>query len=448
MAAEELLLRTIAESARPLSGAAADLDGILELTRQARCVLLGEATHGTHEFYRRRAELTQRLVLEQGFAAVAVEADWPDAYRVNRYVRGLGHDEHAEQALRDFRRFPVWMWRNADVLEFVEWLRAHNESQSDSHEVGFYGLDLYSLHASMGAVLAYLERTDRAAAERARARYACFDDFGDDPERYAHFTALGLSADCEQEAVAQLVELQRRQASLGRGEGLIAEDEHFHAERNAAVVRDAEKYYRSMLGGRAESWNLRDTHMADTLTALLRHLGTRREQPKVVVWAHNSHVGDARATQFVQRGELNLGQLMREREAEQAVLIGFSTSGGTVTAASDWERPAEHRPLNPPLPNSWEDLLHRVGYAEFLLRMRDLPASAEVDAAFATPRLQRAVGVVYKSKTERFSHYFTTQLHEQFDALVHIDHTRALQPLESLGPPSTREEPDTFPTGL
>jgi erythromycin esterase-like protein len=388
------------------------------------------------------------LIVEQGFAAVAAEADWPDAYRVNRYVRGLGMDADAEEALGDFRRFPAWMWRNADVLDFVGWLRAHNQGLNAERRVGFYGLDLYSLHASMAAVLAYLDRTDRAAAERARERYACFEDFQGDPERYAHFTALGLSADCEQEAVAQLVELQRRQSSLLPGDGMVAEDEYFHAERNAAVVRDAEKYYRSMLGGRAQTWNLRDTHMADTLCALLTHLRTRFEQPKLVVWAHNSHVGDARATQFAERGELTVGQLMRERDAEGTVLIGFSMHGGSVTAASDWERPPQPMPVKTALPNSWEALLHRVGREEFLLRMCDLPDDAEVAAALNEPRLQRAIGVVYKPDTERFSHYFHTVLPRQFDALIHIDRTLALEPLERTLTTAAGDEPETFPTGL
>jgi erythromycin esterase-like protein len=448
MANDELVVSAFEAAARPCSEAAADLDAVLELTRGARYVLIGEATHGTHEFYRRRAQITERLIVEQGFAAVAAEADWPDAYRVNRYVRGLGADADAEEALSDFRRFPAWMWRNADVLDFVGWLRAHNDELSAPRKVGFYGLDLYSLNVSMAAVLAYLERTDGAAAERARARYACFDDFENDPERYAHYTALGLSADCEKEAVAQLVELQRRQASLLQGDGIVAEDEYFHAERNAAVVRDAEKYYRSMLGGRAETWNLRDTHMADTLAALSAHLAGRFEQPKVVIWAHNSHVGDGRATQFAERGELTLGQLMRERDRDGTILIGFSMHGGTVTAASDWGRPAQQRAVKTPLPGSWEALLHRVGRGEFLLRMGDLRPSADLAAALDQPRLERAIGVVYKPETERFSHYFHSVLRRQFDALIHIDRTRALEPLERTSTTKSGDEPETFPTGL
>jgi len=337
------------------------------------------------------------------------------------------------------------MWRNADVLDFVGWLREWNDARSE--KVGFYGLDLYSLHASMAAVLAYLDKTDVASAERARARYACFEDFGGAPESYARATALGLAPDCEHEVVAQLVELQRRRDDMLRSDGVAAADEYFAAEQNALVVRDAEKYYRSLFGGRVSTWNLRDTHMADTLDGLFAHLGRRFDEPKVVVWAHNSHVGDARATELGAQGELNIGQLARERYGERAVLVGFSTYTGTVTAASAWGGAAERKRVQTALPGSFEELFHRLRRPEFLLRLRDVP-DGELSAALDEPRLERAIGVIYKPETERVSHYFHVALRRQFDAIIHIDRTRALEPLERAQVWGRDEAPETFPTGM
>jgi erythromycin esterase-like protein len=440
------LASAIARAARPFTFAAQDFDPLLELTAGASCVLIGEATHGTHEFYRYRAELTKRLMVEQGFVAVAAEADWPDAYRVNRYVRGLGSDGDAEEALRDFRRFPTWMWRNADVLDFVGWLREHNDARPPHEKAGFYGLDLYSLHGSIAAVLDYLDKSDAAAAARARERYACFEHYGAEPESYGYGSGLGLTPDCEREVIGQLVELQQKRDSMLRRDGIMAEDEHFQAEQNARVVKDAEEYYRSMFAGRVSTWNLRDTHMADTLDALLAHLGRRFAQPKVIVWAHNSHVGDARATEVGAEGELNVGQLTRERHGRETVLIGFSTHTGTVTAASDWGLPAERKQVQPALPGSYEDLFHRVGSASFLLRPRDLDEHTMTD--LVEPRLQRAIGVVYRPQTERVSHYYHARLPRQFDAMIHIDRTRALEPLERATSWRSDDAPETFPSGM
>jgi erythromycin esterase-like protein len=440
------LVRAVRDAAHSVSGSPSELEPLLELTARADCVLIGEASHGTHEFYRQRAELTQRLIAEQGFVAVAAEADWPDAYRVNRYVRALSFDSDAEEALADFRRFPAWMWRNADVLDFVGWLREFNDGRNSREKVGFYGLDLYSLHGSMTAVLEYLEQTDPAAAARARSRYTCFEHFGAEPQSYGYATGLGLSPDCEQEVINQLLELQRQRDSLLRRDGLAAEDEHFQAEQNARVVKNAEKYYRSMFGGRVSTWNLRDTHMADTLDALRSHLAGRFDRPKLVVWAHNSHVGDARATELGARGELNIGQLARERYGERAVLIGFSTYTGTVTAASNWGGSAERKRVQSGLPGSFEELFHRVGLPGFLLRAGDI--SDEVRASLDDPRLQRAIGVVYKPETERLSHYFHVVLRRQFDAILHIDRTRAIEPLERNAGWERGEAPETYPTGM
>jgi erythromycin esterase-like protein len=439
------LERAVAEVAQPLHGAMRDFDPVLGLVGDARCVLIGEATHGTHEFYRLRAQLTQRLVVEKGFCAIAAEADWPDAYRVNRFVRGVGSDADPIAALGDFRRFPAWMWRNTVVRDFVHWLKAHNDARGATTRVGFYGLDLYSLHSSMGAVLRYLERVDPEAAKRARYRYACFEHFGEDLQSYGYAASFGLRPDCEREVVAQLVEMRQERAHRLRRDGIVAEDEEFDAEQNARVVANAEEYYRSMFLGRISSWNLRDTHMADTLDALFAHLRRRFDYPKVVVWAHNSHVGDARATEMGEAGELNIGQLARERHFGNAVLIGFSTYTGTVTAASVWGGPAERKVVRAGLRDSYEELFHRTGVPNFLLSLRHL---GEASGLLREPRLQRAIGVIYLPETERISHYFEARLPSQFDAILHIDQTRALEPLERVGTWPRGEAPETFPTGI
>ncbi len=410
-------------------------------------MLLGEASHGTHDFYRVRAEITKRLIRTRGFRAVAVEADWPDAYRVNRYVRGRPGDADAEEALGGFQRFPQWMWRNADVLDFVGWLRAHNETIADDDDrVGFYGLDLYSLHASMAAVLDYLRVVDPDAAARAARRYACFDHFGADPQQYGYATSLGLSPSCEREVVGQLVELRRAAAEYARRDGRVAPDDQFFAERNAHVVAVAERYYRIMFQSGVASWNLRDSHMADTLVALCGFLETRGQPPKVVVWAHNSHQGDARATDRAERGELNLGQLARERWGPGAVLVGFTTYAGTVTAASDWGARVERKRVRPALPGSYEALFHECGPNFYL----DLRQPGEAVSTLSAPRLERAIGVIYRPETERLSHYFHASLPRQFDAVFHYDRTRAVEPLERtpVWERGESELPETFPSAL
>ncbi len=409
-------------------------------------MLIGEASHGTHEFYRIRSEITKRLIADRGFSAVAVEADWPDAYRVNRYVRGAGDDTDAVEALDGFVRFPQWMWRNADVLDFVGWLRAYNDTRSRPDDrAGFYGLDLYSLHASIEAVLQYLREVDPEAAERARERYACFDQFGSDPQTYGYATTAGLAASCEAEVVAQLVELRRSAGTYARHDGRLAADEAFFAEQNAHVVANAEQYYRAMFGSRVSSWNLRDLHMAETLDALVTFLRPRVAQPKVVVWAHNSHLGDARATELGRSGELNLGQVTRQRHGAEAVLIGFSTYDGTVTAASDWDAPAERKIVRPGLPGSYEAIFHDTGIANFSLVPDQNP---ELRAALDHARLQRAIGVIYRPQSERQSHYFHSHLPRQFDAVLHYDRTRAVEPLERTAVWEHGEVPETYPAGL
>jgi erythromycin esterase-like protein len=431
----------------PLSGGAFDHDAVVELAGEATTVLIGEASHGTHEFYRERAQITKRLIREKGFTAVAVEADWPDAYRVNRYVRGESTDATATDALAGFRRFPTWMWRNADVLDFVGWLRAHNEALPAASRVGFYGLDLYSLRASIEAVLAYLDKVDPAAGRRARYRYSCFDQFAEDTQAYGYAASFGLTRSCEDAAVRELVEMRRRAAEYANRDGRIPRDEYFFAEQNARLVQNAERYYRTMFGGRISSWNLRDTHMADTLSALSAFLRGEGLAPKIVVWAHNSHIGDARATELGQAGELNLGQLVRERSRDDdCFLIGFTTWSGTVTAAWDWDAPAERKRVRPALPDSYEQLFHDVGISRFLWMSRKASPGAE---ELSRPLLERAIGVIYRPETERASHYFHAQLPRQFDAVIHFDETRAVEPLEQNPEWQTAEEaPETFPSAL
>ena len=438
-----LVTDVVREAAHPLIGEIDDYDPLMNLIGDASLVLIGEASHGTHEFYRERAQITKRLIKEKGFSAVAVEADWPDAYRVNRYVRGLGRDADAVEALSGFKRFPAWMWRNADVLDFVGWLRTYNEDlDPHANKVGFYGLDLYSLHSSIAAVLDYLDRIDPEAAQRARARYACFDHFGKDEQAYGYATGLGIAESCEEEVVGQLVEMHRRAAEYARRDGRIAADEYFYASQNARLVINAERYYRSMFRGRVSSWNLRDRHMVETLESLRRYLGT---QARIVVWAHNSHLGDARATSMGQEGEWNVGQIVRELHDRDAVLIGLTTHHGTVTAASNWEGSAERKRVRPALVNSCEALFHDVGIPRFLLTFRN---TENATSALRESMLERAIGVIYRPETERASHYFQTRLSTQFDAVIHFDETRAVEPLERTVEWEEGEVPETFPTGI
>ena len=435
------LVNAIRRSAHPMVGETEDFDPLLKAVGDSRLVLIGEASHGTHEFYRLRAQVTKRLITEKNFTAVAVEADWPDAYRVNQYVRFESDDEDAVDALSGFQRFPAWMWRNADVLDFVGWLRNYNEHRH-SHRVGFYGLDLYSLHASMRAVLDFLDKVDSDAAHRARSRYACFDTFGEDTQAYGYAASFGLSKSCEDEVVSQWMEMRRRAADLAKRDGRVARDAYFFAEQNARLVKNAEEYYRSMFHERVSSWNLRDTHMAETLDALMHHIGAKA---KVVVWAHNSHLGDARATEMGRRGELNLGQLVRQKYGKEATLVGFTTHAGTVTAASGWDAPAERKFVRPALPRSYESLFHRTGIPNFLL---DFGKRDEVTVKLREPHLERAIGVIYLPQSERASHYFHAQLPDQFDVVLHYDETRAVEPLERTAVWETGEVPETYPSML
>src|SRR5947209_2078608 len=438
---ERVMPNLLRSAAHPLG----NIDPLIDLTGQASLVLLGEASHGTHEFYSTRAEITKRLIAEKGFQAVAVEADWPDAYRVNRYVRGRSGDASAAQALSGFTRFPVWMWRNRDVEAFVNWLRQYNDSRAKNvPQVGFYGLDLYSLNRSRSEVIRYLEKVDAEAARRAHYRYSCFDHFGEDEQAYGHAAGFDLSLSCQEDVVQQLMDLQRRSYEYMHRDGQIAEDEFFSAEQNARLVKNAEEYYRAMFQRRVSTWNLRDSHMAETLGALAEQLSRRFESAKIVVWAHNSHLGDARATERSRYGELNLGQLVRQRYA-RSLLVGFTTYTGTVTAASDWGGMHETKRVRPALPGSCEALFHEAGLPRF---MAIFAGDDRLSAEFRAERLERAIGVIYRPESERMSHYFLARMADQFDAVLHFDETRAVEPLPHADEQQTAEVPETYPVGV
>ena len=437
------ILEKIRQAAYPLTGDETDYQAMLEQVGEAQVVMIGEASHGTHEFYAERARITEQLIKHHGFTAVAVEADFPDAYRVNCYVRGVGDDKNADQALGDFKRFPTWMWRNTVMVNFVSWLQSYNAQQEKSAaKVGFYGLDLYSLYSSIEAVIEYLDKVDPEAAQRARYRYSCLGHSQEDPQAYGYAAAFGMKPDCENNVVTQLVELRNRSGEYIGSDGRSAEEAFFYAEQNARLAINAEEYYRKMFEGRVSSWNLRDQHMVETLDELIKHLSQQQGKPaKVVVWEHNSHLGDARATDMGRHGEWNVGQLVRERYGGAACNIGFTTYTGTVSAASDWGRPVERKRVRPGLSDSYENLFHQVDMPRFWL---DTSAVKEL----RQPRLERAIGVIYLPQSERLSHYFQTTLPDQFDFVIHIDETTALEPLERTPGWDTGEVPDTYPTGI
>lgn len=402
---------------------------------KARVVLLGEASHGTAEFYRARAAITRRLVERHGFTIVAVEADWPDAAVIDREVRDLPAAAGAEPP---FRRFPTWMWRNTDVAAFLDWLRDWNDRRPPSLRAGFHGLDLYNLSASLRSVLDYLDRVDPEAAAVARRRYGCLSPWADEPQRYGRMALSRGYAPCEDAVVAMLRDLLSRKLDYARQDA----ESFLDAAASARLVKNAEAYYRAMYYRSAESWNLRDTHMFETLCTLL---DARGPGAKAVVWAHNSHIGDASKTDMgLERGELNIGQLCREHFGEEAVLIGFGTHGGTVACASDWDEPMEVKRVNPSRPDSYERLAHDSGIPRFLLDLR-APRNEALCEALREPRLERFIGVIYLPETERWSHYSSCSLPGQFDAYVWFDETQAVTPLPTRQQPGAEE---TYPFGL
>ncbi|MFC7157393.1 erythromycin esterase family protein [Halomarina halobia] len=429
----EAVVDEIRTATEPVS-TADDLDRLLDRVGDRRYVLLGEASHGTSEFYRWRARLTARLVREHGYDFVAVEGDWPDCYAINRHVKGLsGSGESVREVLDSFDRWPTWMWANWEVLAFLEWLTAHNERRPEGERVGFYGLDVYSLYESMEAVVEYLEDVDPAAAEDARAAYRCFEPYGEDAREYARALRM-VPESCEDEVVDVLARLRE-----GAGERGDHRDDRFDAEQNALVARNAEEYYRAMVSGHEDSWNVRDRHMVETLDRLREHHGA---DARGIVWAHNTHVGDARATDMERAGRLNIGQLARERHgADETALVGFGSYEGSVIAADAWGSPMEEMSVPEARRGSHEELFHRAGARNRLLLSDDLAA----DTALAESRGHRAIGVVYHPDREA-ANYVPTVLPDRYDAFVHLDETRALHPLHTHADRET--VPELYPTGL
>lgn len=447
---EGSLIDLLERHAQPLRAVSSDCDNLIHATRGKKFVLLGEASHGTAEFYRTRAEITRRLIEEEGFDAVAVEADWPDAYRVNRFVARTSEDVDADEALSDFQRFPTWMWRNMEVKAFIEWLRDFNERKrarkAVNEYVGFFGLDLYSMTSSIHAVLAYLNKTDPVEAAAARERYACLGQFINDPQAYGYAIASGRWDSCEQEVIEQLVQLQRKARVYIERDGPFAGSEYFSALQNAELVKNAEEYYRALFRGWPNTWNLRDRHMFETLEKLADHLEVwLGREPRIVVWAHNSHLGNAAATDMAQRGEINIGQLVSEQYPDKVLHIGFSTSRGTVTAATDWDGPAETKTVREPLPGSYEEIFTQLEKKSFYLDLRGTDPVADLLRA---KRLERAIGVIYRPETERISHYFYASLPRQFDFMIHLDETEAVKPLPSFMHRRSGELDETYPSGL
>lgn len=432
---EEILVHNLADAAESFSSVeTADLDPLMQRIGSARVVLLGEATHGTSEFYQMRERITRDLIVQKGFSVIAIEADWPDAARVDHYVR---HFQYPPSEWTAFARFPTWMWRNAEVRDFVSWLRKHNATVERNKRVAFHGLDLYSLYDSIRSVLNYLDEVDPESAKVARERYGCLTPWQRDPATYGHAALTGSYPTCESHVVRTLTDLLAKRRSYAEHDG----ERFLDAEQNARLVANAERYYRIMYYGSRASWNLRDRHMFETLKNLLAFHGP---DSKAIVWAHNSHVGNAEATEMAARGEHNLGQLCRQEFGEQAYLVGFGTHSGTVAAASAWDGPMEIKTVRPALADSYEQLCHTTGLARFMLGLRG-HADLCGPAGQGRERPERAIGVIYRPETELASHYFRASLPQQFDEYIWFDNTRAVTPLDTA---EVKGLPDTYPFGV
>jgi len=429
------LVNHVREAARPLE-IAQDLDPLMERIGDARYVLLGEASHGTAEYYTWRALLSRRLILEKGFSFLAVEGDWPDCYRVNRYVRGFADaGDSAKEVLSGFERWPTWMWANEEIVNLAEWMREHNDALPENERVGFYGLDVYSLWDSLYSVLGHLRKHDPSLLATARRAFQCFEPYGEDVQDYARAT-MWAPASCEKAVVALLTEIRKSSPRDCNND----QEGHFNAEQNALIVKNAEHYYRTMVRGGSDSWNVRDRHMTETLDRLMNHLGPRA---KAIVWEHNTHIGDARFTDMVDEGMVNVGQLVREKhEAEGVVLVGFGSHHGSVIAADAWEDPRQRMPVPPAEEGSWESILHEAGARNQLFVF-----DSKTPDPFWKMRGHRAIGVVYHPSYERFGNYVPTVLPRRYDAFLYLDETEALHPL----PVPVHEEaevPETYPTGV
>lgn len=433
---ESHILKKIKKAAIPLDFHA--YDTLLQKIGDAQIVLLGEATHGTHEFYDMRADITKKLIVEKHFNAIAIEGDWPDAYQVNRYIKQQAF-ANAYEALRIFDRFPTWMWQNIPMVHLVEWLAHHNRQSTT--KVGFYGIDLYSLYRSIDAIITYLDNIDSKRAQEARDAYSCFDQFRQDPQQYGYSVFLKLTDSCKDEVVQELKKLETLQWQLVQ-EKKASSDDMFYLLQNARVVKNSEDYYRSLFIDETKNWNLRDTHMMKTVEEIIKHYKKQGiSKPKIVVWGHNSHIGNASATQMGDQGELNIGQLAKEKFGQDAFSLGFTTYNGTVSAASNWHMPVERKVVRDALPHSYEHLFHTADSSQFLLMLDDKQIVPET-------LLERAIGVVYSPRTERLSHYFYASLAYQFDAVIHYDTTTALEPLEKPEIWIRGEVPETYPSGL
>lgn len=426
--------QAITDSCEPFESIeTAKLDGLLARIGDARVVLIGEASHGTSEFYRMRDRISRELIVKKGFRIVAIEGDWPDAARVDHYVR---HLEYAPTEWTAFARFPTWMWRNGEVRAFVDWLRVHNAPLRPADRTAFHGLDLYSLYDSIRAVLKYLDEVDPPSARVARERYGCLTPWQSDPATYGHAALTGTYPTCESEVAVVLTDLLRQRRAYADRDG----ERFLDAIQNARLITDAEQYYRAMYYGSRASWNLRDSHMFETLGSLLRHYGPKS---KAIVWAHNSHIGDAAATEMFARGEYNIGHLCRKEFGSRAYAIGFGTNAGTVAAASDWDGPMEIKTVLPARADSYERCCHDSGVASFCLDLRQ-PA-LQGSEGLRKPRLERAIGVIYRPETELASHYFQAILPQQFDEYIWFDQTRAVAPFKTR---AIEDMPDTYPFGL
>ena len=432
---DEKLVQRIADSAEPFRSIdTVDLGALLERVGDARIVLLGEATHGTSEFYRMRERISRELITNKGFRFIAIEGDWPDAARVDNYVR---HLEYSPSEWTAFARFPTWMWRNNEVRDFINWLREHNAAAKSTARVAFHGLDLYSLYVSIRSVLDYLEHVEPGAAKVARERYGCLTPWQGDPAAYGHAALIGSYHTCEQHVVRALKDLLEKRVAYAKRDG----ERFFDAVQNARLVANAERYYRVMYYGSRASWNLRDEHMFATLKNLLTFYG---DGSKAIVWAHNSHVGDSAATEMASRGEHNIGHLCRQEFGEDAYLVGFGTNSGTVAAASDWDGPMEIKKVQPALAKSYERLCHATGQARFTLGLRNRSDLTGAQG-LGKPQLERAIGVIYRPESERASHYFQAVLPRQFDEYIWFDDTRAVTPFDTT---ELAGLPDTYPFGV
>lgn len=421
-----------------------NLEHFAGLIGDARIVLIGEATHGTEEFYQTRIALTEHLIYEYDFQTVAIEGDFTSVYPAQRYLQGEGDALAPEMALNDFKRFPAWMWRNQAFRDFLARIRAYNDHAI--RKIGIYGLDLYCLHSAIQAVIDYLKARYPDKVEEAIARYACFDHQALNPQTYGYLIEQHLKDPCIEEVTSQYLDMQALIQTEMAAHFKDDQEGPFYALQNARLVKNAEAYYRALFESHYKTWNIRDNHMAETLKNIMEHLEHIHQKPaKIIVWAHNSHIGDARATEMSEKEELNLGQLVRERFGKTSFLLGFSTYQGQVIAASEWGGDACQKEVLPALPGSYEHLFHLANQPDFLLDLRN---QTELTPFLEVSRLQRAIGVIYLPETERISHYYFSHLPHQFDALIHIDQTSALSAIDRHLAFADEEPPDTYPEGI